>query len=183
MNVNKINICNMALALMGADIISEMDEPSKEAKACKVFYENTKNKLLARYDWSFASKTVNLQKLKSEHNAKNRFKLPADTLTPREITSGAAHYEIEGNVLITGLEKVTLRYTAAIDDAGLFSPHFIDALAYALASDMTVFLTDGIESAGIFTAAAEKKLEDAAIALALFTARIENNEALLPLIK
>lgn len=39
----------MALALMGADIISEMDEPSKEAKACKVFYENTKNKLLARY--------------------------------------------------------------------------------------------------------------------------------------
>lgn len=49
MNINKINICNMALALMGADIISEMDEPSKEAKACKVFYENTKNKLLARY--------------------------------------------------------------------------------------------------------------------------------------
>lgn len=172
----------MALALMGADIISEMDEPSKEAKACKVFYENTKNKLLARYDWPFASKTVNLQKLKSENGVKNRFKLPMDMLTPRETTSPDG-YEIEGNVLFTSLEKVTLRYTSAIDDTGLFSPHFIDALAYSLASDMTVFLTDGIESAGIFTAAAEKKLEDAAAAMALFTARMENNYTLPPLIK
>lgn len=171
MKTNKIRICNMALALTGAEMISETEEPSKEAKACKIFYENAKNKLLSKYDWPFASKRASLARLKTCKDGINRFRLPADILVPREVeNSSSGDWSVEGNDLITPLEKAVLRYTADISETGLFTPNFIDALAYCLAADMAVFLTDSPEAAQTFASMGEKKLKEAVDIASAFSA-------------
>lgn len=174
MNVNKIDICNMALALIGADIICETGEPSKEARASAIFYENVKNKALAKYDWPFASKTSKLVMLKSqETDGLNRFQLPIDCLIPRELlnASPADTFAIQSDVILTNLKEAVLRYTFSSEETYVFPPDFIDGLVYLMASDMAVFLTDSPQAAQIFASAAETKLENASASLALFKAK------------
>lgn len=163
----------MALALIGADIICETGEPSKEAKACAIFYENVKNKALAAYDWPFASKTSMLSKLKTEMtNGLNYFAMPSDCLAPRELLNASYSdtFCLEGGTIVTRMEFANLRYTFSSEDTYIFPPDFIDGVAYLLASTVAVFLADSPEASQLFASSADVKLEYAAASLALFKA-------------
>ena len=55
------SICNMALVSAGARTqIASLDEASTAARTCKLFYENTRDELLAEAQWTFANKFVTL---------------------------------------------------------------------------------------------------------------------------
>lgn len=63
---SETSVCNMALVSAGARTqIASLDEASNAARTCKLFYENTRDELLAEAQWTFANKFVPLGLLTS----------------------------------------------------------------------------------------------------------------------
>ena len=58
-----ITICNQALNLLGADVISSFSDTSNDAAAvCNNIYETIKRQTLSMYPWSFALTKLQLTK-------------------------------------------------------------------------------------------------------------------------
>ena len=57
---SKLEICNMALAMLSASPISSFDENSAEAMAVGIAFEPTFNAMLSQHPWSFATKVQGL---------------------------------------------------------------------------------------------------------------------------
>ncbi|MGR7394096.1 hypothetical protein ACU63O_11170 [Klebsiella aerogenes] len=56
-----IEICNRALSNIGNNrSINSLNEASKEAGQCSLYYESIRDAVLADFDWNFATKTVAL---------------------------------------------------------------------------------------------------------------------------
>ena len=63
---NQTDICNNALAAIGTrSSISDINENSAEAAACRLQYASTLRQLLRAAHWGFAGRTVNLSLLKA----------------------------------------------------------------------------------------------------------------------
>lgn len=78
--VSKIDICNIALQNLGANIISDLNEDTVEARACNLRYDIVRRAVLASTLWNFASKRVTLSKSTSSpvFGFENVFHLPSD---------------------------------------------------------------------------------------------------------
>lgn len=131
----------MALRFIGAEPLISLEDNSKQAKLCKLFYEFDRDVLLSEEVWSFAVTRQALSQL-SETNDTNylyMYQLPVDPycLVPLEIKDYPNQpFIIEGRVLYTDLDSVTLRYTAQITDPTQYPALFALALAYKVASDL-----------------------------------------------
>jgi hypothetical protein len=65
-----VDICNLALSHVGVSTeIANLDtERSKEAQACRRFYEPTREEVLRAFAWPFATRFVDLQLVEEEPN-------------------------------------------------------------------------------------------------------------------
>lgn len=56
-----IEICNRALSNIGNNrSINSLEEASKEAGQCSLYYESIRDAVLADFDWNFATKNIAL---------------------------------------------------------------------------------------------------------------------------
>lgn len=131
---SEVDICNIALMGLGAEIIRSFDPPEddKRARVCKVAYGISRDSLLSSYMWTFARKTRELSLLEETHPRWTYvYALPSDCWTPfyiserRELDS----WSVEGTALVCNLNPVILRYVFKVTDSERFSPHFVEALA------------------------------------------------------
>ena len=60
-----IALCNQSLYLLGAKVITALDQGTQEANLCNQFYDSERKKLLRRHPWNFAIHRAVL----SEYNA------------------------------------------------------------------------------------------------------------------
>lgn len=86
------DICNQALAEIGARAtITSLDDPSKEAAACKIFYDSCRVQLLRAVHWGFARMTQpltelgNLQAGTSVYPWAYKYAYPADCIRLRYV--------------------------------------------------------------------------------------------------
>jgi hypothetical protein len=151
---SKIGICNIALAMLGADAIRSFDEANKRARMCDVFYESTKNYLLAKFDWPFARKVAKLQAVDVDALGitvpvgSYAYQLPSDCVTPRDVLPEGSKtpWKIMAKLLYCRTpsgtdEEVLLQYTRKVVDASLFSDVFIDLLALGIAVRLSPSVT------------------------------------------
>lgn len=159
---SEIQICNMALDELGVDPIQSFTDATKQARVCKRHYEQTRDSLLAKYDWGFARKSADLALLTDEYDGwLYAYQQPADCLVARKILdpSTATEYmtkfypevlqsykgikipfevraKADGSskVILTNQEDAVLIYTARITDVNAFDINFIEALYLKLAS-------------------------------------------------
>jgi hypothetical protein len=86
---NKTDIFNLALAHVGSTFaIADGDtEQSKEARACRRFYDIARESVLSDLDWSFARKHVKLAILEGETDPRYQYvyKYPSDCLVVRSL--------------------------------------------------------------------------------------------------
>lgn len=152
-------ICNLALSNIGKDNISDLDEGSAEARACKQFYAHTRDTMLQAYPWRWAQTTQSLAAISNDKA--NRwvyaYQRPSDCLKVRRVMGelmldyvpydetsvrgGGFDYAIEGSVIYTGLSPAYLVYTSRVEDVTLFPPLFQDALSWHLAVRLAMPLT------------------------------------------
>lgn len=149
-----VDICNLALSHLGeAGTVSAITPPdgSAEARACARFYPIARDIALChpRAAWGFATKRVTLSQLEDAEPPATwlyAFGLPSDfgraikVLIPGSADElDAQQFDIEALedgtvVLYANFEDPTLVYIAKITDTTKFSPLFVDAVSFLLAS-------------------------------------------------
>jgi hypothetical protein len=146
------DIANSALMRLGAARVTDIaDTTSENAKVMNAQYPIARDLLMRSFRWSFAMKRDSLP---ADADAPawgfdRRFLLPVDYLhidLVGEIYVGGdmsdyrdsdlADFQIEGRYILTNLDTpLPIRYIARVTDAGLFDPHFVEALSMKLAVD------------------------------------------------
>lgn len=149
--MDKVQICNMALLRIGGQVISSLDETSREAQLCNVFYEECLGQILRKFPWPFAQKNSSLALLADDppSNWGYAYALPTDYIQVQKVVVPGARIlrpenEIAFNItvwagvraLVTDQENAEITYTARVDES-LFDPLFSSALAWLLATELT----------------------------------------------
>ncbi len=156
---SKVAICNQALAALGVgDQIANVDtERSAEARACRLFYEDTLKEVLRDFAWSFATHSVVLALIESDPNDEwaYSYRYPTDCLMARRILSGqrsdTRHTRVPykviaddaGGVLYTDQQDAELEYTFFNDDTQRFTPDFTTAFVNLLSVRIAPMVTAG----------------------------------------
>lgn len=153
---SKLDICNMALGLLGCKQINDIDSPStEEERACDLWWDTTRDQVLEDVDWRFARQRSTLSATTApDFEYDYAYQLPNDYIKNRGLwdddngemitdnqTDTSYRYEIENRQLLTDLEEVNLIYTARIENTGLFPTAFIECMILKLAANMAPKLT------------------------------------------
>lgn len=154
--MNRTDICNMALSIINRQRIDSLDDSSEEAKACKIYYEHTRERLLRMFSWGFARR---LGKLALRENTVPGwdfcYAYPQECLAVQLIFSEdrAEMREMEredfqvinvtGNdrVIGTNVDLAWAEYISNVKNTELFSPEFTEALTRMLAANLAFPLT------------------------------------------
>lgn len=150
-----VDICNLALSHLGVSVeIVDLDtERSKEAKACRRFYDVVRDEVLRDFDWPFAKVTELLALVEdftgdSDRDWSFAYRYPADAIAIRRvILGGAGRLETQsskvrylmgrdnaGVLIYTDLADASVEFTYRETDVTRFPPDFISAFSHLLAS-------------------------------------------------
>lgn len=155
--ISKVQICNMALASVGASsTIQSLSESGAAARQCNVWYDLSRKMTLEAFDWSFARKPATLELDTVEDPPQNwryRYVLPLDLVAARYIENplgpdeDPVPYELEAlstgdrKTLLTDMEDAILHYTWDLENTAMFSNYFVLALVSKLAENIAFPLT------------------------------------------
>ena len=158
--MNRTDICNMALSIVSRQRIDSLEDTSEEAKACAIYYEHTRQRLLKMYNWGFAR---HMEKLALRNQQIPGWDFcygyPSDCLTVQLVfdEDNARQREMERQdfqiVTLTGNDKVIAtdvpfawaEYTFDVKNTESFSPEFLEALTRMLAANLAIPLTSNTE--------------------------------------
>lgn len=155
--MDKIEICNLALTRLGVANINHVEEATEAARACNQMYDVTRQIVLRKFPWPFATRRVELALLPTAPiDYEYAYRVPTDAVTIRQIiASNGKHiskrdkrYKIlsdsAGRVIYAHLPLAAVEYTADIKDVSLFTVDFCDTLAWKLAAEIAMRLTGDI---------------------------------------
>lgn len=146
------DICNQALGYIGVgDEITDLDtESSKEARACRRFYTQTRDEVLRDFPWPRFMRTVALTLVAEDPNEQwdYSYRMPADVAnlirvmvedSARQVTSASRiPYEIgqdnTGQLIFCDYEDAILKYTKAETNTEQYPPDMVQAIVLLLAS-------------------------------------------------
>ena len=150
MAISSVQICNLALAVIGVgDTIASLEEDSENARICRLYYAHVRDACLEDVDWRFASRRRALVRVDDSDAVTEwayRYQYPTDCLVLREILDGRrakradqrVPYVVEsdadhGLVILTDQADAVARYTAKVEDPSWWPRSFVDFMAYELA--------------------------------------------------
>lgn len=153
----EVSICNLALSYLGDDAsVTSIRPPdgSAQAQMCSTFYPVAVSAMLELFDWSFAIKHTRVAAYATQFTGDWKFvyQLPSDAIRVVDVARGdstgmelpeiwkmmlaghAPKFEVNGRLLYTNIEKPIVSYVSSLVPEQSFSPTFVVALAYYLAS-------------------------------------------------
>jgi len=144
-----VEICNIALTRMGADVIVSIDEPSQQARMCKLHYPLARDVVMKDFPWNFAQRIERLApETESIPGWNYGYALPNECLKAHRIFNDAnmtdqkgTEFLRAGRSIYTSIDQAYLDYTLKIDDPSQFDPNFVDTLAWKLAMELSQTLT------------------------------------------
>ena len=136
----RFDICNKALVLVGANIITSFEEATTESTVAGQLYESTLEAMLTRVRWRFAAKQIQLsyQSVAPLGRFKSAYAMPSDALLIHTITvnDNVIAYDRYGDKLLadTGSSDTLIcDYTFQPSEAE-FPPYFKQCMVFELAS-------------------------------------------------
>ena len=159
-----IEICNRALGNIGnSRSINSLNEQSKEAGACSLYYESCRDAVLADADWNFAVKRVTLADTGSAPSDwKYAYAYPTDCLRIIDIMlpgvrnpsadmrvqySVGANDTGTGKLIYSDLAAAEMKYVARITEVNMYDSIFTEALSWRLAASINMQLTGNADLA------------------------------------
>lgn len=159
MPINKVNICNTALSRIGiSSFITDIEENSVEAAACRVVYDQSVERFLRDFHWPFAKAYADLTLVLDEESTSwktdwaYRYRYPNAAVAVRRIVTAmgrrepvAAPYSIgrdsDGKLIYTDVENAVAEITHRETDPSLFDPMFASALSWHIAAEICMPLS------------------------------------------
>ena len=141
-----VEICRMALLQAGSEtLIESIDEPSKEAKLCKAYFQLAFDGMLREYSWNIANSDKVLTPYGTSTRYLYQYKYPNDCMRALGVYNDFVPLSSEtvfniGNsdgllVIQTDLDQASLSYTTKITDISqIRDALFVEALSYKLGS-------------------------------------------------
>jgi hypothetical protein len=160
-----VDIANLALMQIGDQTITSFSDGITRANVVDAFYPIARDAVLEEHPWNFAEKRVALAQIAGDTPAfefSYFYQLPADCIRVRYIDETDPEYphKVEGDRLLCDLSAVNLLYTRRVTDPNRFSPLFVEALMYKLASMIAMPLLKNsklaLEMAELYTLALGK---------------------------
>lgn len=178
MSKTKLDICNMALAILGQDYLSSLTEENQRAVLCNQYYDIVREQLLRAHDWSWARAKDKLTVLREETDGPEFstivYQKPAACLfVIRLFNNGISKWlddrefkleydnVIKNEVIRTRMEEAYAEYVKNIEDTSLFDSQFISALAALLAHEIAMSLTGSTNLAQLAMQKYQLALNDA----------------------
>lgn len=149
----EIDICNLALSRLGdSATVASIDPPegSPQATHCAQFYPLARDTILDRHSWSFATTRAALAKLSTTPTSGwlYAYARPSNAVSIVSLfETGASDdfapqaYETESlpdgtEVIYSNTDSAICRYKVQVTDPSKFSPLFVEALSWLLASHL-----------------------------------------------
>jgi hypothetical protein len=140
MSYSSVDICNLALAVIGSEPIRSLDDTNKRARMCYNFYPYMRDYLLYKYNWPFAQGYVLINEITTEDTIPEgeiQLQLPSDCMKPYGLhpPGNARPWRVSGNTIITPDtgEAFYLYYTKLEVKTGVFTMAFVNALYQGIA--------------------------------------------------
>jgi len=150
MAVNQTEICNLALARIGADRIVDLATDSdRNARFCGLFYDQTLEEILRARPWQFAIQRASLARSTTApaFGWAYQYPLPSDCIQILECNGKdwwrfeQEEFAIESGHVLTDAETAEVRYVYRNTNAASYPADFVEALATLLASKLCAPLT------------------------------------------
>jgi hypothetical protein len=149
---SEVDIANLALARLG-DVASVASisppEGSAQAEHCAKFYPIARDSMFELHDWKFICRRATLAVLDTDSfNWAYAYALPSNFIrilavlpATGSVDDHGVDYEIENKadgtgMILTNLAEATVHYSVRVTDTTKFSPLFVDALGWLLASHL-----------------------------------------------
>lgn len=165
MAYSQVGIINLALGRIGVKKISSMTEDSMQAIAAKVVWDYLLDEVLQAKDWKFAKTRAVLAKSVTipEYGWDFAYPLPGDFLRLAQATADDPALDPPKDVLpyvIEALpdgtlslltdydnsrEPLKIAYIRRVTNPLKFTAHFINALAFRLAAELSIPVTESLE--------------------------------------
>lgn len=138
MSLTETDICNSALAKVGAERITSLSDENERARLCKEQYPKVRDALLASHPWNFAIERKALAVSPDEpvYGFTYKFQLPADCFRVLEVWSNEEDWQREGDYIVTDSADISIKYIKKIESTAKYSATFAEALAAKLAADI-----------------------------------------------
>ncbi|MHA8112854.1 hypothetical protein ACX122_07025 [Kosakonia cowanii] len=153
-----VEICNRALSSIGnSRSINSLNEASKEAGECSLYFDACRDSVLADFDWNFATKRVALADTGTPPpDWKFAYRYPTDCVRITEImvpgvrnptAAQRISYEVgadasgTGKLIYTDQEDAWMKYVGRVTDVNMYDAIFAEALAWRLAAAINMALT------------------------------------------
>lgn len=141
MAASEVDICNLALGLLGAERISALSEDDN----CYTQYPICRDACLEDMDWSFAISRFVLSAPDADAPAfgySYRYLVPTDVLRIIEVNGNEYPWELEGGYILTDEASCNVKAVVRVTDVRQFSDSFCQALAARLASVLAIPVTN-----------------------------------------
>ena len=170
---SKVEICNSALNMLGANNITDITEDSKNARLLNQRYEPIRDAVFRTHQWNCLIKRVELAQDTDAptHEYTKQYTLPSDCL--RVLRIGGHHdgsssdldagqrFKIEGRKVITYEASVFLIYIAKITDVNLYDTLLQETNAARLAAELCYAVTSSTSLANQLKDSYNEKLREA----------------------
>ena len=141
---SEVSICNRALAMLGANTITSLQDGSTESNVCNAVYADARDAVLRSHPWSCAIQRATLAQLspKPVWGYDKAYSLPNDPhcLSVLELKEDS-QYRVEGRTLVCNTDTATIKFVARITDPGQFDPALVFALASRISAEVAYALT------------------------------------------
>lgn len=137
--IAQTRVANHALQKLGAQLITSMDEDTREARTVKACYSILRDRELRAHSWNFSIKRVALAPSATvpAFGFAKAFPLPADCLRilppARDVDWTIENINGASHILTNEGTVIYLRYVARITDEAAFDELFVDMLACKIA--------------------------------------------------
>lgn len=137
-----IDMASNALQMIGADPISDFDEPGAGAAVAKALFETLLISLLTDGYWGFATKKQSLNRLSQEplNEFQFVFQIPTDSLKVKRVYP-RINYNIYRDLIYTNASEIDIDYIFR-PETTLLPSYFVLAFTYMLASEFSLSVTD-----------------------------------------
>lgn len=151
MSANALEVANIALTAIGTRIISNLTDPTREARTINQHFGASRRAVLRDHTWNFAKKRVVLTTIASVPPAFDflyGFVLPDDfirVVDVQEVTTSkpldSKCWRVEGQNVLTNSTSLNLRYIFDCENEELFDAMFSECLGLYLAWKCCFILT------------------------------------------